>query len=63
MLTSRFGVDRHNSKWNQRVHFFQPGARFSRMNLFGFIGIKYRPASDIGREFGGDACELGRERS
>jgi hypothetical protein len=28
----------------------------------GFIGIKYRPTSDIGRElFGGDASELGRE--
>ena len=29
--------------------------------LFGFIGIKNRPSSDIGREFGGDARELGRE--
>jgi hypothetical protein len=28
--------------------------------LFGFIGIKNRPSSDIGREFGGDARELGR---
>jgi hypothetical protein len=27
--------------------------------LFGFIGIKHRPSSDIGREFGGDARELG----
>ena len=29
--------------------------------LFGVIGIKNRPSSDIGREFGGDARELGRE--
>ena len=29
--------------------------------LFGFIGNKNRPSSDIGREFGGDARELGRE--
>ena len=28
---------------------------------FGFIGIKYRPSSAIGREFDGDARELRRE--
>ena len=28
--------------------------------LFGFIGIKNRPSSDIGRELGGDSREFGR---
>jgi arylsulfatase A-like enzyme len=34
MLTSWFELFRHNSNWNQCVHFFQVRARFRRMNHY-----------------------------
>ena len=33
----------------------------TKLSAFGFVGITNRLSSDIGREFGGDARELGRE--
>src|SRR5262245_34522337 len=33
ILTSRLGVSGHNSNWSQWIPFFNPGARFRRMNL------------------------------
>ena len=35
----------------------------TRLRLFGFIGIKNRPSSGNGREFGGDAREFTKRRS
>jgi hypothetical protein len=43
------------SSWAQ----VEPGGR--NRALSGFIGIKNRPSSDIGREFGGGAPESERE--